>query len=60
MDINTWLDRTPAGMYLLNDVIWNGAQFVAVGNAGAILTSPDGIAWTDRLMSQSPRPAAAH
>lgn len=48
VDTNTWLDRTPAGMYQLNDVVWNGSQFVAVGYGGAILTSPDGITWTNR------------
>jgi hypothetical protein len=30
----------------LNDVIWAGTQFVAVGNEGAIFTSPDGADWT--------------
>jgi hypothetical protein len=29
----------------LSDVLWNGAQFVAVGDHGAVLTSPDGVAW---------------
>lgn len=27
---------------------WTGASFVAVGAAGALLTSPDGLAWTAR------------
>jgi hypothetical protein len=30
----------------LNSVIWTGAQFVTVGNAGVILVSPDGISWS--------------
>ncbi len=27
---------------------WGGNQFVAVGEGGAILTSPDGVTWTPR------------
>ena len=29
----------------LNDVAWNGSLYVAVGVAGRIITSPDGIDW---------------
>ena len=32
----------------LNDVIWTGTQYLAVGVSGTILTSPDGITWTGR------------
>ena len=32
----------------LNSVIWSGTQYVAVGDSGAVLTSPDAIAWTIR------------
>lgn len=32
----------------LSGVAWSGTQFVAVGNSGIILTSPDGITWTSR------------
>jgi uncharacterized delta-60 repeat protein len=32
----------------LQDVAWTGTQFVAVGNYGAVLTSPDGGVWTPR------------
>lgn len=32
----------------LQDVVWSGTQFVAVGSYGAVLTSPDGVAWTSR------------
>lgn len=30
----------------LNDVTWDGSQFVAVGSNDTILTSPDGMEWT--------------
>jgi len=29
-----------------SSVCWNGARFVAVGEKGTLLTSPDGLAWT--------------
>jgi hypothetical protein len=29
-------------------VVWTGDQFVAVGNAGVILSSPDGMSWTQQ------------
>lgn len=32
----------------LNGVVWSGTQFVAVGEAGTVLTSPDGVTWTSR------------
>ena len=35
-------------MMVLMSVTWSGTQFAAVGQNGAILTSPDGITWTDR------------
>lgn len=40
----------------LNDVVWSGTQFAAVGGIGsfgAILTSPDGITWTQRMTSST-------
>jgi Big-like domain-containing protein len=45
----TWTPSSaaPISGRTLNGVIWAGTQFVAVGN-GTILTSPDGVAWTDR------------
>ncbi|HKP97176.1 MAG TPA: hypothetical protein VJ385_15610 [Fibrobacteria bacterium] len=35
----------------LNAVCWTGTQLVAVGPNGNVLTSPDGIGWTQRLNS---------
>ena len=49
VDVTTWLDRTPANLVTgLNDVVWSGSLFVAVGDVGKIVTSPDGITWTTR------------
>ena len=45
----TWSQKTlPEESETLNQVIWNGSQFAAVGGAGAIFTSPDGTDWTKR------------
>jgi len=35
----------------LYGITWGGNQFVAVGNSGTILTSPDGISWTSRIIN---------
>src|SRR4029453_13472756 len=32
----------------LTDVVWTGSQFLAVGQDGAVTTSPDGATWTPR------------
>lgn len=39
----------------LRAVIWTGSQFVAVGDAGVILTSPDGILWERRTSGTTER-----
>ena len=43
-----WTSRLSGLPYALNDVIWDGAAFIAVGNDGAVLTSFDGTAWSTR------------
>ena len=43
-----WTNRLSGLPYALNDVIWDGSVFVAVGGSGAILTSSDGIDWLTR------------
>jgi hypothetical protein len=45
----TWL-KAPDPSTGWNDLVWAGAQFVEVGQAGRIRTSPDGLAWTERSM----------
>jgi hypothetical protein len=46
-----WTNRLSGLPYVLNDVTswWGKSKFVAVGGGGAILTSPDGIAWTQQV-----------
>jgi hypothetical protein len=46
VDALTWYRRDTGIPHILNDVIWGGTQFLAVGNSGTIMTSPDGIEWT--------------
>lgn len=56
IDVTTWLNRTPAGLTTgLNDVVWNGSLFVAVGDLGKIVSSPDGITWTARTSGSTQR-----
>ena len=40
-----WTRRLSPLPYALRDVTWNGSVFIAVGDAGSILTSADGIDW---------------
>ena len=43
-----WTKQLDGLPYALNDIIWDGAVFVAVGDSGAIHTSADGIDWATR------------
>jgi hypothetical protein len=45
----TWSSRTtPLPIKEWNDIVYGNGQFVAVGNAGALMTSPNGVTWTSR------------
>ena len=43
-----WTNRLGGLPHPLYDVVWSGNAFIAVGDAGTILTSVDGIAWVAR------------
>ena len=43
-----WTKRLDGLPFELNDVAWTGSSFVAVGGAGRLLTSTDGIGWMER------------
>lgn len=45
---SSWTGRLSGLPYVLHDVIWDGAVFIAVGDGGTILTSADGIDWVTR------------
>jgi hypothetical protein len=48
-DTSTWLLRESGLPDVLNDVAWDWRDlFIAVGEQGTIMTSPDGIAWTQQ------------
>jgi hypothetical protein len=47
-----WTSITTASTNGLRDIAWNGTSYVGVGYGSIVLTSPDGINWTD----QSPGP----
>lgn len=44
----TWTRRLGGLPFRLNDVVFNGTNFIAVGDGGHILTSADGIDWVER------------
>jgi hypothetical protein len=48
-----WTRRTSGTYYSLNAVTYGNGLFVAVGNGGTILTSPDGVNWTRRTSGTS-------
>ena len=43
---SSWTDIPSDTSADLRKVYWDGAQFTIVGDAGVILTSPDGASWT--------------
>jgi hypothetical protein len=44
-----WTDRSPTEHGpSYEEVIWDGTQFIAVGELGHIVTSSDGVTWTTR------------
>jgi hypothetical protein len=45
---STWSKRTSGTVETLSGVTYAGSQFVAVGENGVVLTSPDAISWTSR------------
>lgn len=50
-DLITWTQRFAASNFY--GVAWCDTQFVAVGSAGKISTSPDGVTWTSRTSGTS-------
>jgi hypothetical protein len=49
VDTQTWYRRDTGIPHVMNDVVWGGTLFLAVGNGGTIMTSPDGIEWTAQV-----------
>jgi len=42
----SWVARTAVTSFTLNDVVWTGTEFVAVGGSGHVVRSTNGIDWT--------------
>jgi hypothetical protein len=54
-DARTWsVANFPAGVPQVRDVAFSNNQFVAVGDAGTVLTSPDGMTWAHATVPGSP------
>jgi hypothetical protein len=50
--VNTWIEVVNPKYVALNSIVWTGTNFVAVGEADGsdayLITSPDGVVWTER------------
>jgi photosystem II stability/assembly factor-like uncharacterized protein len=46
IDVNSWTEITVPKVLL--GITYDGNEFIAVGNDGCIITSPDAVAWTER------------
>lgn len=44
----TWTEQSSPVNVTLNDVVWDGQRWVAVGDGGKIITSVDGTVWIER------------
>ena len=52
-DLNQWILRTSGTSNTLHGVAYGNNTLVAVGDAGTILTSPNGVTWTTRTSGTS-------
>ena len=48
-----WINRSSAGGTGGSSVIWTGTLFVTVGGGGKIITSQNGISWTNRSVGDT-------
>jgi len=44
--VSSWTAQNSNTSYSLHSVAWSGSQFVAIGSANTVVTSPDGVTWT--------------
>lgn len=51
-----WTTRDAGTTRMLHSVVWADTQFVAVGDAGTVLTSPDGITWSAQTVDTARSP----
>jgi hypothetical protein len=48
VDSSNWIEHSSGSLCQLYDVAFGNGVFVAVGNEGAVITSPDGVCWIAR------------
>jgi len=48
VQVDEWTARWTGLPFILNDVTWDGENFIVVGDSGVILTSADGTDWAQR------------
>jgi len=49
-----WSPSTTPSAEPLNDIIWTGSEWVAVGDNNTAVTSPDGETWTTQIPGLGP------
>lgn len=42
----SWIARTSNTTFPLKDIVWTGAEYVAVGGSGRVVRSTDGVTWS--------------
>lgn len=53
--ISGWAVQNTGTSNILNDVVWTGSLWVAVGNNGTIVTSEDAVSWATRTSGTTNR-----
>jgi hypothetical protein len=53
LTVSEWAIANSGTTYDLYGVAWNGTTFVAVGDGGSVLTSPDAITWTPQSLTNA-------
>lgn len=54
-DGNQWTPvSTTSAAFPINDLIWTGAQYIAVGDSSTLLRSTDGVTWTQAVVTGTP------
>jgi hypothetical protein len=55
---STWTPRVSGTAFPFRRVTWTGSEFVAVGSAGRLVRSPDGVTWTTQVTPYTVSPNA--
>ena len=54
----SWSARASSLTATLNDIVWTGAEYFAVGGAGRVVRSTEGVAWSPQPTPYAQTPFA--